>query len=72
MAFQIRKVKVRGLNDTKYIVAAVYVTSIILAVIIVSMHLLPGGIIYVNVYPLVFGLSLLVGATAIVFVTTVI
>ncbi len=71
MAFQIRKVKVKGLNDAKYIVAAVYVTSIVLAVIIVSTYSL---VEYINVYPVVFGLSLLVGSTAIltlVFVPTV-
>ena len=61
-AFQIRKVKVKGLNDAKYIAGAVYVTSVILAVIIVSTYSL---VDYVNVYPVVFGLGLLVGATAI-------
>ncbi len=62
MAFQIRKVKVKGLNDATYIAAAVYVTSIVLAVIIVSTYSL---VEYINVYPVVFGLSLLVGTTAI-------
>ncbi len=62
MAFQIRKVKVKGLNDATYIAAAVYVTSVVLAVIIVSTYSL---VKYVNVYPVVFGLSLLVGTTAI-------
>ncbi len=62
LAFQIRKVKIKGLNDAKYTVAAVYVTSIILAVIIVSTYSL---VEFVNIYPVVFGLSILVGATAI-------
>ncbi len=67
-AFQIRKVKVKGLNDAKYIVAAVYVTSIILAVIIVSTYSL---VEFVNIYPVVFGLSILVGATAILLLVFV-
>ena len=36
LAFATRKVKVKGLDDAKYIAAAIYVTSIVLAVIIVS------------------------------------
>ncbi len=70
-AFQIRKVKVKGLNDAKYIAAAVYVTSIILAVILVCTYTLDE---YVNIYPSVVGLGLLVGTTAILilmFVPTV-
>lgn len=35
LAFSVRKVKMRGLNDSKYIVSIVYITSISLAVIIV-------------------------------------
>ncbi len=62
LAFQIRKVKIKGLDDAKYTVAAVYVTSIVLAVIIVSTYSL---VEFVNIYPVVFGLSILVGATAI-------
>ena len=40
LAFSIRKVKVKGLNDAKYIAAAVYVTSIVLAVILISTYTL--------------------------------
>ena len=40
LAFSIRKVKVKGLNDAKYIAAAVYVTSIVLAVIMISNYTL--------------------------------
>ncbi len=67
-AFEIRKVKVKGLNDTKNIAAAVYVTSIILAVVIVSTYSL---VEFVNIYPVVFGLSILVGATAILLLVFV-
>ena len=38
LAFSIRKVKVKGLDDAKYIAAAIYVTSIVLAVIIVATY----------------------------------
>ena len=67
-AFQIRKVKVKGLNDAKYITGAVYVTSIILAMIIVSTYSL---VEYVNIYPVAIGLGLLVGATAILILVFV-
>ena len=40
LAFSIRKVKVKGLNDVKYIAAAIYVTSIVLAVILISTYTL--------------------------------
>ena len=62
-AFQIRKVKVKGVNDAKYIAAAIYVTSIILAVTILSIYTLEDN---VNGYVAVFGLGLLVGSAAIV------
>ncbi len=61
-AFQIRKVKVKGLNDAKYIAGAIYVTSIILVVTIVSTFALSESVI---VYPVVFGLEILLGTTAI-------
>ncbi len=62
-AFQIHKVKVKGLNDAIFIVAAVYVTSIMLIIIMVSTYLLEKD--YINVYPATYSLGLLVGATAI-------
>ena len=46
LAFRIRKVKVKGLDDSMYIAASIYVTSIVLAVIIVSTYTLRD---YVNV-----------------------
>ena len=39
-AFSIRKVKVKGLNDAKFIAAAIYVTSIVLVVTIVGTYTL--------------------------------
>ena len=71
LAFRTRKVKVKGLNDSKYIAAAVYITSIVLTVIIVSTYTLDD---YVNVFPAVVGAGLLVGTTmilALVFIPRV-
>jgi hypothetical protein len=60
LAFHTRKVKVKGLDDSKYIAASIYVTSIVLAVIIVSTYTLND---YVNAYPAVVGMGLLLGTT---------
>ena len=62
LAFRTRKVKVKGLDDSKYIAAAVYITSIVLAVIIVSTYTLAD---YVNVFPAVVGSGFLLGTTMI-------
>ena len=62
LAFRIRKVKVKGLDDSMYIAASIYVTSIVLAVIIVSTYTLRD---YVNAYPAVIGIGLLVGTSVI-------
>ena len=61
-AFSIRKVKVAGMNDAKYIGAAVYVTSIVTAIIIVLDYTLDQ---YINVYACVFCTCVFVGTTAI-------
>ena len=71
LAFRTRKVKVKGLDDSKYIAAAIYISSIVLAVIIVSTYTLMD---YVNVYPIVIGSGFLLGTTmilALVFVPRV-
>ena len=62
LAFGTRKVKIKGMNDSKYVAAAVYVTSIVLAVTTVSTYTLMD---YVNVYPAVVGLGFLLGTTVI-------
>ena len=62
LAFRTRKVKLKGLDDSKYIAAAIYVTSIVLAVIIVSTYTLRA---YENVYPGVVGIGFLLGTTMI-------
>ena len=71
-AFATRKVKVKGLDDSKYIAAAVYVTSIVLAVILISTYSLKD---YVNTFPALFCTGFLTGTTvilALVFVPKVI
>ena len=62
LAFGTRKVKVKGMDDSKYIAAAIYVTSIVLAVTTVSTYTLMD---YVNVYPAVVGMGFLLGTTMI-------
>ena len=61
-AFATRKVKVKGLNDSKYIAAATYVTSIVLAVIIVATYSLKD---FVNVFPALFCTGFFIGTTVI-------
>ena len=60
LAFATCKVKVKGLDDAKYIAAATYVTSIVWAVLIVSTYTLKG---VVNVYPCLFSTGYFVGTT---------
>ena len=62
LAFRTRHVKVKGLDDSVYIAASIYITSIVLAVIIFSTYTLRD---YVNAYPIVVGVGLLVGTTMI-------
>lgn len=62
LAFRIRKVKIKGLDDSKYIAASIYVTSIVLTVVVVSTYTLRD---FVNVYPAVVGIGFLLGTTAI-------
>lgn len=50
-AISIRKVHVKGLNDAVYIISAIYVTSIVTAVLVVSSYTLTE---LVNVYATVF------------------
>ena len=62
LAFSIRKVKVRGLNDAKYIAAATYITSIVLAVIIVAVYSLKDTI---NGFAALFSFGIQLGTTVI-------
>ena len=62
LAFTTRKVKVKGLNDAIYIAAAIYVTSLLWAVIVVSTYTLDE---YLNTFTVVFCMGLFVGTSAI-------
>ena len=68
IAFSIRKVKVKGLNDAKYIGAAIYVTSIVLAVIIVATYSLKDVI---NGFAVLFCAGFLIGTTVILILVFV-
>ncbi len=61
-AFTTRKVKVKGLNDCLYIAAAVYITSLLWGIIIVSTYSLNE---YLNIFATVFSLGMMVGTTSI-------
>ena len=68
LAFSIRKVKVKGLNDSTYIGVSVYVTSIVLAVIIVGTYSLKDVI---DGYAALFCTGFLVGTSVILFLVFV-
>lgn len=68
LAFSIRKVKVKGLDDAKYIGAAVYVTSIVLAVVIVATYSL---IDIINWFAALFCTGFQFGTTTILFLVFV-
>ena len=61
-AFSIHKVKVKGLDDAKYIAVAIYVTSIVFAVIIVSAYTLKE---FTNLFPALFCTGFFIGTTSI-------
>ena len=62
LAFSTRKVKVKGLDDAKYSAAAIYVTSIVFAVIIVATHSLND---FANAFPALFCTGFLIGTAVI-------
>ena len=61
-AFSIHKVKVKGLDDTLYVVAAVYIMSIVTAVIIVATYTLNE---YIDIFAAVFCTGIFIGTTVI-------
>ena len=61
-AFATRKVKVKGLNDSKYIAAAIYVTSVVLAFAIITSFFLRD---FVNVFATLFSAGFFIGTTVI-------
>ena len=60
LAFGIRKVKVKGLNDSKFIAATVYITSIILTVQIIVYITLND---YVNSFSALFSTCIFITST---------
>ena len=62
-AFQIRHVKVTGLNDSKSTAAIVYLSSIAVVVAAVSLY---GIKDYINVYPVVYGSCILASISSLV------
>ena len=71
LSFATWKVQIRGLDDSKPIIVATYVTSLVLAVVIVSTYTLTE---YINAYATVFGVGFFFGTTLIlclVFMTKV-
>ena len=60
MAFHIRRVKIKALNDSKEIAVIIYINSIILALLAVTQFALET---YHDAYAAMFGLALLVDAT---------
>ena len=61
-AFQTRKVKVKGLNDAKYIAIIVYTVGILILINLVTTFALPT---YVTVYATIYGTCLWISATAV-------
>ena len=62
LAFSIRKVKIKGLNDAKYVGAAIYVTTLVLALVIVANHSLLN---YVNGAAVLLSFGFFTGTTVI-------
>ena len=62
LAFSIRKVKVKGLDDAKYIAAAIYVTSLVLAMVIVAVYTLSD---FINGFAALFCTGILLGNTVV-------
>ncbi|CAI8014475.1 Gamma-aminobutyric acid type B receptor subunit 2 [Geodia barretti] len=60
LAFATRKVKVKGLDDAKWIAGTIYITSIVLAITILALYTLND---FVNRHTAVFTGGLLIGTT---------
>ena len=60
MAFHTRRVKIRALNDSKETAAIIYINSVVIVMLAVSVFVLEG---YHNVHATLFGLALLIQAT---------
>ena len=61
-AFSIRKIKIKGLDDAKYIAFSVYITSLVTAIVIVISYTLND---YVNFHASIFSAGFFIGTTLI-------
>lgn len=61
-AFSIRKIKIKGLDDAKYIAFAVYITSLVTAIVIVISYTLDT---YINLFAGIFSAGFFIGTTSI-------
>ena len=68
LAFKIRKVKIRGLNESREVSAILYITSSILAVTIVAVFFLGE---YIDVEATIFGFGLCTATTVVLALTFV-
>lgn len=66
LAFRTRKVKVKGLNDAKYVATMVYVVTLVVIVTLVSTFALTE---YVNVYAIVYCVGLAISGSLILGLT---
>ena len=60
LAFQTRKVKIRVLNDSKFVAALVYISSIVLVVIVLTTFILRS---YINISAAIFSGGIIILAT---------
>ena len=66
LAFQTRKVKISALNDSKFIAAIVYISTIVLVILVLLIFSLRG---YINVEAAIFNGGIIVMATVFVSLT---
>lgn len=64
LAFRTRKIKVKGLDDAKSIIGAVYISSVGLVLMVISTYLLKGE--YINAYVMVRGCCMVLITSAVV------
>ena len=62
LAFCTNNIKVKGLDDTKYIITAVYLTTINIVLVMVTFYLLKG---YLNTYTFMLTLLVFISTTTI-------
>ena len=63
-AFQISKVKVKGLNDAKYTAAIVYVITVLVIILVVT-HFVFNWVYYINISASIYGILTWLAGTSI-------